>query len=99
MRMCATCGGPVEGRFRYCPWCAAPQRLKFTELFAGDRGKGLRVSRYLNERQVRFSVWDESGARMRAEAAVSLGDDEADRLVRFLVETEAPTEPLLLPPR
>jgi hypothetical protein len=86
----------VEGRFRYCPWCAAPQRLKFTELFVGDRGKGLRVSRYLAERQVRFSVWDESGEKMRASAAVSLDEDEATRLALFLAETEAPTEPLAI---
>jgi hypothetical protein len=86
----------VEGRFRYCPWCATPQRLKFTELFVGDRGKGLRVSRYLAERQVRFSVWDESGEKMRASAAVSLDEDEAARLAGFLAETEAPTEPLAI---
>ncbi len=96
MRTCASCDGPVEGRFRYCPWCAAPQRLKFTELFAGDRGKGLRVSRYVEERQVRFSVWDEKARRMRASAAVSLDEDEAARLAAFLVETQAPTEPLHL---
>jgi hypothetical protein len=96
MRVCATCEGPVEGRFRYCPWCAAPQRLKFTELFLGDRGKGMRVSRYLAERQVRFSVWDETGQKMRAKAAVSLDQDEAARLASFLAETEAPTEPLAI---
>lgn len=39
------------------------------------------MSRYLDARHVRFSVWDESG---RAEAAVSLSEDEADRLARFL---------------
>jgi hypothetical protein len=46
-----------------------------------DQGKALRVSRYLDERHVRFSVWDESG---RAEAAVSVDEREAERLARFL---------------
>lgn len=84
-RSCAQCGREIEGRFRFCPWCAAPQRLKLTEFFVAherDRGKALRVSRYLGEeRHVRFSVWDEEGV---AEAAVSLGEAEARRLVRFL---------------
>ena len=62
----------------------------------GDHGKGLRVSRYLAERQVRFSVWDESGEKMRASAAVSLDQDEAARLAAFLAEAEASTEPLAL---
>ena len=84
MTPCAQCGGEVEGRYRYCPWCAAPLRRKLVEFFRAhdrDHGKALRVSRYLDERHVRFSVWDETG---RAESAVSLGEDEAARLVRFL---------------
>ncbi|MDQ5821534.1 MAG: hypothetical protein M3540_08845 [Actinomycetota bacterium] len=84
MAPCAQCGGEVQGRFRYCPWCAAPQRRKLVEFFRADRrdaGKALRVSRYLDERHVRFSVWDESG---RAEAAVSLDEREAARLAHFL---------------
>ena len=88
---CRRCGGSVEERFRYCPWCASPQRVKLTEFFRAhslveaDRGKALRVSRYLDapeqERHVRFSVWNESG---EAEAAVSLDEPEAERLSRFL---------------
>ncbi len=39
------------------------------------------MSRYLPERRVRFSVWDESGT---ARAAVSLDDDEAARLAEYL---------------
>jgi hypothetical protein len=39
---------------------------------------------------VRFSVWDEQGAYVRAEAAVSLDEGEAARLARFL--SDAPTE-------
>jgi hypothetical protein len=43
------------------------------------------VSRYFgatqDERHVRFSVWNEEGV---AEAAVSLGEDEARRLSRFV---------------
>jgi hypothetical protein len=84
-RRCAGCGTEIEGSFRFCPWCAAPQRLKLTEFFFAherDRGKALRVSRYLGEeRHVRFSVWDEEGV---AEAAVSLGEAEARRLARFI---------------
>src|SRR5437868_15450484 len=85
---CAACGGRVEESFRFCPWCAAPQRLKLVEFFRGhpvtarDRGKALRVSRYLGgaERHVRFSVWCREGG---AEAAVSLDDEEAGRLRRL----------------
>ncbi len=84
MTPCAQCGGEVEERYRYCPWCAAPLRRKLVEFFRAherDAGKALRVSRYLDERHVRFSVWDESG---RAEAAVSLDEREATRLAYFL---------------
>jgi hypothetical protein len=94
MRECGRCGGSVESEFRFCPWCAAPQRLKLVEFFAAheriDPGKALRVSAYLDEvpgdRHVRFSVWDESG---RAEAAVSVGEVEARRLARFVEESSS----------
>lgn len=96
MGACPGCGGAVERRFRYCPWCAAPQRLKLTDFFRPhpliDEGKALRVSRYLGaapaERHVRFSVWDEDGEVVRAEAAVSLDEAEAARLARFLADRE-----------
>jgi hypothetical protein len=91
VRECTECGGPVEARFHYCPWCSAPQRRKLVEFFRphgtldSDRGKALRVSRYFGatpeERHVRFSVWNESGA---AEAAVSLDEEEAQRLAAFI---------------
>ena len=91
MAECAGCGGRVEESFRFCPWCAAPQRLKLVEFFRGhavterDRGKALRVSRYLGpdpeERHVRFSVWSGAGV---AEAAVSLDERETARLRGFL---------------
>jgi hypothetical protein len=91
MRECPDCGGPVEARFHYCPWCSAPQRRKLVEFFRphdaieSDRGKALRVSRYFGtteeERHVRFSVWDDSG---RAHAAVSLDEETALRLATFL---------------
>ena len=91
MAECTGCGGRVEESFRFCPWCAAPQRLKLVEFFPGhpvsdrDRGKALRVSRYLGpqreERHVRFSVWSEEGV---AESAVSLDESEAARLELFL---------------
>ena len=87
MRVCTECRGSIEVGHRFCPWCAAPQRRKLVEFFTAadavpeDDGKALRVSRYLAEHHVRFSVWDEDGA---AEAAVSLDDREAARLTRFL---------------
>jgi hypothetical protein len=85
VRVCAECGGELAGAFRFCPWCAAPQRSKLVEFFRAhplDEGKALRVSRYLNEQpHVRFSVWSEDGV---AQAAVSLEEDEAGRLSLFL---------------
>ena len=94
MRKCAGCRGEVEERFRFCPWCGAAQRLKIVDFFRshplveGDRGKALRVSRYLGGAvtHVRFSVWNESKRSARAEAAVSLDEEEASRLSRFLAE-------------
>jgi hypothetical protein len=97
MRECPDCGGPVEARFHYCPWCSAPQRRKLVEFFRphdaieSDRGKALRVSRYFGtteeERHVRFSVWNETGV---ADAAVSLDEPEARRLARFVVAHGSP---------
>ena len=91
MRDCPECGGPVEARFPYCPWCSSPLRRKLVEFFRpheereSDHGKALRVSRYFGstepERHVRFSVWNETG---EAEAAVSLDEDEAQRLAVFI---------------
>jgi hypothetical protein len=91
MDRCPQCEGPVETRFRFCPWCAAPRRRKLVEFFFphsgidGDRGKALRVSRYLgvggDPRHVRFSVWSDTGV---AEAAVSLDETETTRLLGFL---------------
>ena len=90
MRTCRHCRNAVEDRFRFCPWCAAPQRTKLVEFFAphpgmpADRLKALRVSRYVasDERpaQFRFSIWEND----RAEAAVSLTDEEAGRLALFV---------------
>ncbi len=98
MRECSRCGGHVQRLFRYCPWCASPQRLKLVEFFrphaliAGDRAKALRVSRYLGprkeQRHVRFSVWSETEERAEAEAAVSLDEHEAERLAYFLRHPE-----------
>ena len=84
MHTCRACSGKLEGDYRYCPWCAAPQRAKLVEFFGGtgeESGRALRVSRYVDERHVRFSVWDESGT---AEAAVSIDEAEAQRLAGFL---------------
>jgi hypothetical protein len=74
----------VEASFRFCPWCAAPARQKLVEFFPaveGEAGHALRVSRYLHEGHVRFSVWDETG---RAHAAVSIPEHQAERLADFL---------------
>ena len=90
MRVCTSCGAGIAERFRFCPWCAAPQRLKLVEFFRPhpiDRGKALRVSRYLDSPgagHVRFSVWSDLDDGARAEAAVSLDEAEAARLARFL---------------
>jgi hypothetical protein len=90
MRVCAECGGELAVAYRFCPWCAAPQRRKLVEFFRAhprDEGKALRVSRYLTEDpQVRFSFWSPEGV---AEAAVSLKEEEAERLAAFLA-TPAP---------
>jgi hypothetical protein len=85
MRACVQCSRPVEDSFRFCPWCATPQRLKLTDHFPGEGGRALRVSRYLApedcEPHVRISIWSPEGV---AEAAVSLDEDEAERLAGFI---------------
>jgi hypothetical protein len=107
---CVRCRRSVEARYRFCPWCAAPQRGKLVEFFPAapvrddEAGKALRVSRYLDlgdgPRHVRFSVWHRTGV---AEAAVSLDEAEAARLARFLAEPapatldEGLTEPIRMP--
>ena len=81
---CRHCGAAIASGFRYCPWCAAPQRSKLVEFFRGadaEEHRALRVSRYVPEERVRFSVWDESGT---ARAAVTIDDEEAARLAAFL---------------
>jgi len=100
VRTCRACGNGVEDRFRYCPWCAAPQRRKLVEFFAphpaveADAQKALRVSRYFGDDetapQVRFSIWSVDAA----EAAVSLSPDEAERVAAFLAPA-APKRPLI----
>lgn len=93
MRECGGCGGSVEERFRFCPWCAAPLRLKLVEFFRPhaliplDDRKALRVSRYLEPgpaAHVRFSIWTATDDGAEAEAAVSLDESEAARLAGFL---------------
>ena len=90
MSACGSCAREVEGRFRFCPWCAAPQRRKLVEFFpafphAGESGKALRVSRYLADDteagHTRLSVWSEDGV---AEAVLSLDEAETSRLSDFL---------------
>src|ERR671933_100260 len=84
MSGCPACGGEVSGSYRFCPWCAEPLRRKLVEFFRAhplDAGRSLRVSRYTEEGHVRFSVWNADGV---AEAAVSLADEEAERLARFV---------------
>jgi hypothetical protein len=101
VKTCRQCGNGVEDRFRYCPWCAAPQRRKLVEFFAphplveGDAAKALRVSRYFGDddtpAQVRFSIWSVE----TAEAAVSLSNDEAARVAAFLAPPPRPRRQLL----
>ena len=94
MARCSHCEAEVAGEFRYCPWCAAPTRSKLVEFFRGadaDEHRALRVSRYVPERRVRFSVWDESGT---ARAAVSLDEEEAARLAGFLAVPRRPRRSL-----
>jgi hypothetical protein len=101
MATCRRCGCGVEAAYRFCPWCAAPLRSKLVELFrthpALDPDRALRVSRYVGpdweEQHVRISIWSEDG---RAEAAVSLADDEAERVGRFLLETRPSRPPTLI---
>ena len=84
MAQCPHCERDVAVEYRYCPWCAEPLRLKLVEFFRGaddDSRRALRVSRYLPEERVRFSVWDETGT---AKAAVTLDDGEAGRVAEFL---------------
>ena len=80
-------------RHRFCPWCGRALRTKLVEFFPanaaieGDRGRALRVSRYLSGsegRHTRFSIWQPDGS---AAAAVSLDDAEAARLASFLQGT------------
>jgi hypothetical protein len=104
MTSCTGCGAEIERAFRFCPWCGRAQRLKLTEFFLGHPAveggmrRALRVSRYFGEepmeRHVRFSVWSESGSgRTRVEAAVSLDEEEAERVARFLGSGEGAQEP------
>ena len=96
---CRHCGNGVEDRFRFCPWCAVPQRSKLVEFFAphpgvpGDAGKGLRVSRYFatEERppQLRFSIWSGESA----DAAVSISEEEAARLAQFVAPPQQAPPP------
>jgi hypothetical protein len=96
MGACRQCGQETEVVYRYCPWCAAPQRRKLVEFFRGadpEEHRALRVSRYLPERLVRFSVWDETGT---VRAAVSLDEEEAARLAEFVRPASPPGRPSLL---
>ena len=90
MVCCSSCHGEIDAAHRYGPWCATPQRRKLVEFFRGadpGAGRALRVSRYLPERLVRFSVWDETGT---VRAAVSLDDEEAARLADFVAGGSRP---------
>lgn len=83
---CKHCDGELEDAFRFCPWCAAPQRSKLVEYFRAHplietEPVGLRASRYLTgTRHVRLSIWDDE----RAVAAVALEEREARRLASFI---------------
>jgi len=90
MRSCHACGGAVEREHRYCPWCAAPLRLKLVEFFRPHsaivgEARALRVSRYLggesDQRHTRLSIWTDDD---RVAAAISLDEAETERLSGFL---------------
>lgn len=102
MCVCPGCRKELDEQFRFCPWCGAPQRLNLVEFFPahplveGDRDKALRVSRYLDGdllRHVRFSVSSDRGRTARADAAVSLEQDESERLARFLADSAPVASP------
>jgi hypothetical protein len=100
MRRCSHCGGALEARFRFCPYCGVPQRAKLVEFFARHPdvpagAEALRVSRYFETEetpaQVRLSIWSSD----RADAVISLDDAEAARLARFLAPPPAQRRSLL----
>lgn len=101
MRSCSDCGGKLEARFRFCPFCGLAQRTKLVEFFTrhpevtAGSAEVLRVSRYFEteetQAQYRLSVW--SGDR--ADAVISLDDAEAARLSGFLAPPPAPRRRLL----
>jgi hypothetical protein len=104
MTSCNGCGAEVESTFRFCPWCGRARRIKLTEFFfahpviEGAGRRALRVSRYFgeepDERHVRFSVWSDSGlGETRVEAAVSLEEEEAERMARFLASAGRSPQP------
>ena len=92
---CSQCSNEVDDAFRYCPWCAAPQRTKIVEHFRAHpllerEPGGLRVSRYLRgTRHVRLSIWGPD----RAIAALALEEREAKRLAAFLTDSGGSTRP------
>ena len=89
MAHCPRCSGELSKDFRFCPWCAAPQRSKLVEFFRAhpeierDRGKALRASVYVEaeRRHVRLSVWRQAGD---VEESVSLDTSASRRLARFI---------------
>ena len=88
---CAQCRREIEAVFRFCPWCGGAQRTKLVEFFLshlpGEERRALRVSKYLREGHVRFSVWDDD----EAQAAISIDEDEAARLSAFLAAPRRPS--------
>ncbi len=101
MRRCSRCGGTLEARFRFCPCCGVAQRTKLVEFFtrhpevSTGSAEALRVSRYFETEEIaaqyRLSIWSCD----RAEAAISLDDEEAARLSRFLAPSAGQRRRLL----
>jgi hypothetical protein len=103
-RYCAACGRALPS---HEPAIHGPKATRWflgVPVAAGDRaGSGLRVSRYVDSirvetpegsvslpsHHVRFSIWVDD----RAEAAVSLTDDEATSVAEFLLAAVAPSRP------
>ena len=62
VRTCRGCGNGVEDRFRYCPWCAVPQRRKLVEFFAphpGMPGDVQKARRYYGLLETQFRTYYE----------------------------------------
>ena len=86
MRVCAECGGELEAAYRFCPWCAAPQRRKLVEFFRAhprDEGRGaegLALPHRGSARPLQRLERTTASPRPRCHSS----EQEAERLAAFL---------------